>query len=245
MLILWTLVSTNSPGIQSMSTNSLGIQSTVLIHCPLTTHVSMCKKSSVSWYRKQLSHSLRGHRASDQTLAQLYNGQPVDANNVARNILADRIKDVQVTNVIDQILIERQLKLAQLGLHPGSQINLRSQTPFGGFNVGGLCNPNQVISQQRDEMVDRILENQTLDILKRDIFQAQQLAQPQLLGPRNVLGQGYNAFNTNIGISGGLNFGGIGSGMHPMGGFTERTGFGCGRASGMNVCGINPYQSVV
>ena len=122
---------------------------------------------------------------------------------------------------------------------------MRSQTPFGGFNVGGLCNPNQVISQQRDEMVDRILENQTLDIMKRDIFQAQQLAQPQLLGTRNVLGQGYNAFNTNIGISGGLNFGGIGSGMDPMAkGFPSRTGFGFGGASGMNVFGVNPYQSV-
>ncbi|KAI8894399.1 hypothetical protein BC833DRAFT_222405, partial [Globomyces pollinis-pini] len=127
---------------------------------------------------KQLSLSLRGHRASDQTLAQLYNGQPVDANQVARNILADRIKDVQVTNVIDQILIERQLKLAQLGLHPGSQINMRFQTPFGGFNVGGLCNPNQVVSEQRDEMVDRILENQTLDILKRDVHPSQQLFNP-------------------------------------------------------------------
>ncbi|KAI8898363.1 hypothetical protein BC833DRAFT_439143 [Globomyces pollinis-pini] len=160
---------------------------------------------------KQLSLSLRGHRASDQTLAQLYNGQPVDANNVARNILADRIKDVQVTNVIDQVLIERQLKLALLGLHPGSQINMRSQTPFGGFNVGGLCNPNQVISQQRDEMVDRILENQTLDVLKRDIVQAQQLVGNQLLNNRNVLGRGYNAFNATDVIGGAMNFG------NPMG----------------------------
>ena len=160
---------------------------------------------------RQLSNSLRSQRQTDNTLRHLKQGFPISEDQIARDIVSDRIKDAKVSKLIDQVLDEREstrAKYAHLisnrfGLSPsiasatvgytgaGKSCSLNLivfvglQTPLQSYP--GSCSNTMVPIQvsEREQMVDQLLAQETRNVLTRDVLQSQAVSKP-LVNPYSL-----------------------------------------------------------